>query len=138
MPSFATLLPDVICKAVCLSLSFPQHRELTDFGRTKLRENSRTLWLSEIPSWKGFPANFGTAGKSLPDLAAARDAIPAKVWALPGKENGCWKIGPAFGKAPVFSPLRPPQPSLSSPDKKLFSANAVFAFSKSKGFRRNW
>ena len=28
-----------------------------------------------------------------------------------GKENGCWKIGPAFGNAPGFSPLRPPQPS---------------------------
>ena len=26
-------------------------------------ENSRRLWLSEIPCWKGFPANFDAAGK---------------------------------------------------------------------------
>ena len=27
------------------------------------------------------------------------------------KESGCWEIGPAFGNAPGFSPLRPLQPS---------------------------
>ena len=27
-----------------------------------------------------------------------------------GQGNGCWKIGPGFGNAPGFSPLRPPQP----------------------------
>ena len=38
------------------------------------------------------------------DFPAARHAIPAKVWAFSGKENGCWKIGPAFGNAPgMFS-----------------------------------
>ena len=40
-----------------------------------------------------------------------RKAIPAKVWALSGKENGCWKIGRAFGNAAGFSPPRPPQSS---------------------------
>ena len=30
---------------------------------------------------------------------------------FPAKENSCWKVGPAFGNAPGFSPLRPPQPS---------------------------
>ena len=37
--------------------------------------------------------------------------IPAKVWALSGKENGCWKFGRACGNAAGFSPPRPPQPS---------------------------
>ena len=74
-------------------------------------EISRRLWLSEIPHWKGFPANFDAGGKLFPDFPAARNAIPAKVWALSGKENGCWKIGRAFGNAAGFSPPRPPQPS---------------------------
>ena len=66
-------------------------------------ENSRRLWLSKIPCWKSFRANFDAAGKFLTDFPAARNAIPAKVWALSGKENGCWKIGRAFGKAAGFS-----------------------------------
>ena len=74
-------------------------------------ESSRRLWLSEIPCWKSFRANFDTAGKFLADFPAARNAIPAKVWALSGKENGCWKIGRTFGNAAGFSPPRPPQPS---------------------------
>ena len=73
-------------------------------------ENSRRLWLSEIPCWKGFPANFDAAGKFFPDFPAARNAMHAKVWALSGNENGCWKIGRAFGNAAGFSPLRLPQP----------------------------
>ena len=75
-----------------------------------LSENSRRLWLSEIRCWKSFPANFDAAGKLFPDVPAARNAIPAKVRAFSGKENGCWKIGPAFGNAAGFSPPRPPQP----------------------------
>ena len=51
-------------------------------------------------------ANFDAAEKFFTD-----NAIPAKVWAFSGKEDGCWKIGPAFGNAPGFCPLRPPQPS---------------------------
>ena len=62
-------------------------------------------------SEKSFQANFDAAGKFLTDFPAARNAIPAKVWALSGKENGCWKIGRAFGNAAGFSPPRPPQPS---------------------------
>ena len=66
-------------------------------------ENSKRLWLSEIPCWKGFRANFDAAGKLVfPDFPAARPAIPAKLRALSGKENGCWTIGPAFGNAPGF------------------------------------
>ena len=42
------------------------------------------------------------------DFPAARHAIPAKVWAFCGKENGCWKIGRACGNAAGFSPPRPP------------------------------
>ena len=52
-------------------------------------ENSRRLWLSKIPCWKSFPANFGAAGKLFPDFPAARNAIPVKAWALSGNENGC-------------------------------------------------
>ena len=52
--------------------------------------------------WKGFPANFDAAGKFFPDCPAARNAIPAKVWALSGNENGYWKIGAAFGNAVGF------------------------------------
>ena len=74
-------------------------------------ENSRRLWLSEIPCWKGFRANFDAAGKLVTDFPTAWSTIPSKVWAFSGKENRCWKIGPAFGNAPGFSPLRPPQPS---------------------------
>ena len=73
-------------------------------------ENSRRLWLSEIPCWKSFPTNFGAAGEFFTDIPAAPNAIPAKLWAFSGKDNGCWKIGPAFGNAPGFSPLRLPQP----------------------------
>ena len=77
----------------------------------KKSESSRRLWLSEIPCWKCFPANFDAAGKFLTNFLAARNAIPAKVWAFSGKENGCWKIGRACGNAAGFSPPRPPQPS---------------------------
>ena len=54
-----------------------------------------------------------TVSKKAPTVSekASPNAIPAKVWAFSGKENGCWKISPAFGNAPGFSPLRPPQPS---------------------------
>ena len=76
-----------------------------------LSENSRRLWLSEIPCWKSFPANFDAAGKIFTGFPAAPTAIPAKVWAFSGKENGCWKIGGVCGNAPGFSPPRPPQPS---------------------------
>ena len=57
-------------------------------------ENSRRLWLSEIPCWKSFPATFDAAGKFFTDFPAA---IPAKVWAFSGKENGCWKIPAPVG-----------------------------------------
>ena len=43
-----------------------------------------------IPCWKGCPAKFGAAGKCFFDFPAAQHAIPAKVWALSGKENYCW------------------------------------------------
>ena len=36
------------------------------------------------------------------DFPAARNVIPAKVWALSGKESGCWKIGRAFGNVLDF------------------------------------
>ena len=90
--------------------------KIARFRRTRNKqksENSRRLWLSEIPCWKSFPANFDAAGKVFPDFPAARNAIPAKVWAFSGNEisNGGWKIGRACGNAGGFSPPRPPQPS---------------------------
>ena len=60
-------------------------------------ENSRRPWLSEIPCWKGFAAHSDAAGKWFPDFPAARNAIPAKVWALSGKENSCWKMAAPAG-----------------------------------------
>ena len=57
-------------------------------------ENSRRLWLVKIPCWKSFPANLDPAGKSFTDFPAAENAIPAKVWAFSGKENGCWAVVP--------------------------------------------
>ena len=36
-----------------------------------------------------------------------RNAMPAKIWALSSKENGCCKIGSACGNAARFSPPRP-------------------------------
>ena len=59
---------------------------------------------SKFVDGKVFPGNFAAAWKFFPDFPAARHAIPAKVWALSGKENGCWKIGRAFGNAAgIFS-----------------------------------
>ena len=59
-----------------------------------------------------FLQNFDAAGIFFPDIPAARHAIPAEVWALSGKEYGCWRISPDFWNAPGFSPPpRPPQPS---------------------------
>ena len=60
-------------------------------------ENSRRLWLSEIPCWKSFPANFDAAGKFFTDFAAARIAIPANVWAFSGKETAAGKSAPPSG-----------------------------------------
>ena len=48
-----------------------------------------------------------TPKRPFPDFPAARNAIPAKVWALSGKEDGCWKIDPAFGNAPGYSYVVP-------------------------------
>ena len=76
-----------------------------------LSDNSRRLWLSKIRCWKSLPANLDAAGKFFTDFPAAPNAVPAKVWAFSGKENGCWKMGLAFGNAPGSSPLKPPQPS---------------------------
>ena len=50
-----------------------------------ISKHSRRLWLSESPCWKGCPANSKAAGKFHPHFPAARNAIPAKVWALSGK-----------------------------------------------------
>ena len=86
-----------------------QNCHIVPEGTNHISENSRRLWLSEILCWRSFRANFDAAGKFLNDVPAARNAIPAKVWALSGKENGCWKIGRAFGNAAGFSPPRPPQ-----------------------------
>ena len=47
-----------------------------------LLENSRRLWLSEIPCWKAFSGTFDAAGKFFPDVRAARHAIGQF-----GKEN---------------------------------------------------
>ena len=58
-----------------------------------------------------FSGKFRRCWKLFPNFPAARNAVPAKVWALSGNENGCWKIGPAFRNAAGFSPPRPPQPS---------------------------
>ena len=61
---------------------------------------------------ESFPANLGAAGKFFTDFLAARNAMTAKAWALSGKENGCWRIGPVFWNAPgFFPPSGPPQPS---------------------------
>ena len=46
---------------------------------------------------EGFARQISTLldNSIFPDVLEAHNAIPAKVWALSGKENGCWKIGPA-------------------------------------------
>ena len=48
----------------------------------QVSENSRRLWLPEIPCWKSFSANFDAAGKFFTAFPAARNAILAKVWAF--------------------------------------------------------
>ena len=55
-----------------------------------------------------FPGKFRRCWKILPRFSGS--TIPAKAWAFSDKENGCWKIGRAFGNAAGFSPPRPPQP----------------------------
>ena len=89
---------------------FPIEINLKTIMQCNRSENSRRLWLPEIRCWKSFPANFDAAGKLFTDFPAAQNAVPAELWAFSGKENGCWKIGLAFGNAPGFS-LKPPQPS---------------------------
>ena len=60
-------------------------------------ENSRRLWLSEIRYWKSFPANLDAAGKVLADFPAARNAIPAKVWAFPTRKMAAGKLAAPAG-----------------------------------------
>ena len=59
-------------------------------NRPVFSENSRRLWLSEIPCWKSLPANFDAAGKFFTDFPAARNAIPARVWAF--SRQGKWLL----------------------------------------------
>ena len=71
---------------------------------------------------------------------AARNAIPANVWELSGKENGCWKIGPAFGNALDFllqdrhclrtrrPPYRPPIFNPLENDKKRPKSATILFF----------
>ena len=69
-----------------------------------ISENSRRLWLSDIPCWKGFLANLDATGKFFPALwkiSAAPNAVPAKVWALTGKEmaarkSALWELSWTF------------------------------------------
>ena len=60
-------------------------------------ENSRRLWLTEIPCWKSFRANFDATGKSLTDFPAARNAIPANVWAFPARKTAAGKLAAPTG-----------------------------------------
>ena len=75
------------------------HRpKILEVGAGKaVSENSRRLWLSEIPCWKSFPANFDAAGKFFTDFPAARNAMPATVWAFSGKEMAAGKSAPPSG-----------------------------------------
>ena len=87
--------------------------------RLRVQSRSRTRLIRKLEKavavrnslLEKFSGKFRRCWKFFADFPAARNAIPAKVWAVSGKENGCWKIGPAFGNAPGFSPLRPPHPS---------------------------
>ena len=54
--------------------------------------NSRRLWLSKSPWWKGFPANFNAVEKVFPDFPAARSAIPAEAWAVGTFWKGKWLL----------------------------------------------
>ena len=44
-----------------------------------------------------FSANFNAAGKFFPAFPAARNAIPAKVWALSGRETAAGKSAAPSG-----------------------------------------
>ena len=68
---------------------------------------------------ESFPANFDAAGKSFPDFPAARNAIPAKVWAFSGKDNGCWKIGPRLRERCWIFSSETATAFLSSPEHHL-------------------
>ena len=83
--------------------------------RSVIRKLER-LWLSESPCWKLLLATFDSAGKFFPDSPAAGHATPAKIWALSGKERGCWKIGPAFGTPGFSSPSQTATAFSSSSD----------------------
>ena len=60
-------------------------------------ENSRRLWLSEIPCRKGFPANFDAAGKLFPDFPATRNAIPARFDLFPVRKTAAGKLAAPSG-----------------------------------------
>ena len=65
------------------------------FWGENISESSRRLRLSEISCWKGFPASLDAAGKFFPDFPTAPNAIPAKVWALSGKEMAAGNAPPS-------------------------------------------
>ena len=69
-------------------------------------ENSRRLWLSKLPCWKGFLANFDAAGKLFPDFPAARNAIPTKVWELSGNKMAAGKSARLRERCWIFSSER--------------------------------
>ena len=60
-------------------------------GFTKPSENSRRLWLSEIPCWKGIPTNIDAAGNPSPILRQQDMLFLPRFAHFPAR-NGCWKL----------------------------------------------
>ena len=53
-------------------------------------ENSRRLWLSDIPCWKGFPAIFDASGKFFADFPASTTCYPCQ--GLGTFRQGSWLL----------------------------------------------
>ena len=77
-------------------------------------ENSISPWLSEIPCWKSFPANFDAAGKFFTDFRQHELLSPPRSGDsghFLAKKMAAGKWAPPSGTLLDFPPLRPPQPS---------------------------
>ena len=87
-------------------------------------ENSRRLWLSDIPCWKSFPANFDAAGKFCTDFRQHDMLSLPRFGHFPARKMAAGKSAPPFLELADFSagasgsPIEP-QSASSDRDRNL-------------------
>ena len=71
---------------------------LHSFADLRFSENSRRLWLSEIPCWKGFPANFDAAGKNDSPIFRQREMLSLPRFGhFPARKTAAGKLAARAG-----------------------------------------